>query len=150
MVMEGLPRGEAAKKAGISDHGLYKALRNPPVLAYLRGQQEVLRTSAAAQGIAKAEKLMQSAVSEHVQADMTKFVLALDGIAPVAKAEIEHTHRHLLPGLTIITGGWQPHSDVQVLESHATPPGGLQKPRVNMVGTSRPHPLAPLADRDDE
>jgi hypothetical protein len=45
MVWEGLPRADAATKAGISEHGLYKALRKPPVKAYYLRELEVLRTS---------------------------------------------------------------------------------------------------------
>lgn len=45
MVWEGLPRKQAAERADISEHGLYKALRSPPVkAAYLR-ELEVLRDS---------------------------------------------------------------------------------------------------------
>jgi hypothetical protein len=45
MVWQGLPRDKAAVFAGISDHGLYKALRSPPVKAYYLAELEVLRTS---------------------------------------------------------------------------------------------------------
>lgn len=45
MVWEALPRKEAAEKAGLREHSLYKALRRPPVLAYLRSEMEVLRLS---------------------------------------------------------------------------------------------------------
>lgn len=51
MVWDGLPRKQAAEIAGISEHGLYKALRSPPVkAAYLR-ELEVLRTSERARNI---------------------------------------------------------------------------------------------------
>lgn len=45
MVWEGLPRSKAAEKAGISEHGLYKALRKPPVKAFYLSELDVLRTS---------------------------------------------------------------------------------------------------------
>ena len=51
MVWDGLPRGDAAAKAGISDHGLYKALRSAPVKAYYLAELEVLRTSERARNI---------------------------------------------------------------------------------------------------
>lgn len=51
MVWEGLPRSKAAEKAGISEHGLYKALRKPPVKAFYMEQLDVLRTSERARNI---------------------------------------------------------------------------------------------------
>lgn len=51
MVWDGLPRAQAAEKAGISEHGLYKALRKPPVKAFYLSELEVLRTSERAANI---------------------------------------------------------------------------------------------------
>lgn len=45
MVWQALPRKAAAEHAGISEHGLYKALRKPPVKAFYLSELEVLRTS---------------------------------------------------------------------------------------------------------
>lgn len=45
MVWQGLPRKQAAEAAGISEHGLYKALRKPPVKALYLSEMDVLRTS---------------------------------------------------------------------------------------------------------
>jgi hypothetical protein len=42
---------KAAKKAGISEHGLYKALRKPPVKAAYLAELDVLRTSERARNI---------------------------------------------------------------------------------------------------
>src|SRR5262245_23965725 len=51
MVWRGLPRREAAEEAGISEHGLYKALRRPPVRAHYLAELHVLRTSERARNI---------------------------------------------------------------------------------------------------
>src|SRR5262245_31549252 len=51
MVWRGLPRREAAAEAGITDHGLYKALRRPPVRALYLSELDVLRTSERARNI---------------------------------------------------------------------------------------------------
>lgn len=51
MIWGALPRREAAAKAGISEHGLYKALRKPPVRAYYLAGLDVLRTSERARNI---------------------------------------------------------------------------------------------------
>jgi hypothetical protein len=45
LIWEGLPRKQAAAQAGVSEHGLYKALRKPEVRAYYLRELEVLRTS---------------------------------------------------------------------------------------------------------
>ena len=51
MVWEGLPRKEAAIRAGISEHGLYKAFRKAPVRQHYLNELEVLRTSERARNI---------------------------------------------------------------------------------------------------
>lgn len=135
MVFDGLHRKEAALKAGIADHTLYQALRKPSVLAYLNGQQGVLRTSARARTIAKAEMLMDGAESEHVQTQNLQWLAGLDGLSPIAKSETLNVHKHLTPGLTIMIGGWQPH-EIAPAEQQALD----ITPQVNRIGAPQPHP----------
>jgi hypothetical protein len=45
MVWQGLPRKQAAEAAEMTEHGLYKAFRKPPVKAYYLAELDVLRTS---------------------------------------------------------------------------------------------------------
>ncbi len=139
MVLEALPRADAAKKAGITEHALYKALRKPPVLAYRSTLLEALRTSAASRTIAKAEKLMDSATSEHVQADMTKWLAGLDGMSPVSKSESLNVHKHLFPGLTLnIVNGLMPGDDAHLIDGLAHQTG---KPKqLSNLPTPVPHP----------
>ena len=59
MVWEGLPRSEAAVKAGISEHGLYKAMRKPPVKAYYLSECEMLRTSGRARRIHRLNDMVE-------------------------------------------------------------------------------------------
>jgi hypothetical protein len=59
MVWEGLPRDKAAAQAGISPHGLYKALRSPHVKAHLNAELEVLRTSGRARRIHRLEAIAE-------------------------------------------------------------------------------------------
>lgn len=61
MVWDGLPRNKAAAKAGISDHGLYKALRSPPVKSYYLGELEVLRTSERARNLHRLTEIRDAA-----------------------------------------------------------------------------------------
>jgi hypothetical protein len=51
MVWQALPRSAAAEAAGISEHGLYKALRKAPVRAFYLAELDVLRTSERARNI---------------------------------------------------------------------------------------------------
>jgi hypothetical protein len=59
---------------------------------------------------------MDSATSEHVQADMTKWIAGLEGISPVTKSESTINHKGLGPGLTIIMSQPEP---VLVIDSQA-------------------------------
>ena len=135
MVEEGLSRPQAALKAGMSDHGLYQALRKPLVLELLRTLQEVKRTSAGARTIARAESLADGAQSEHVRLQANEWLGGIAGIVPVQKAVVDHVHTHLMPGLTIVMGG----SRENLIDAE---PGLLieAKPHINMIGTPAPHP----------
>lgn len=135
MVFDALHRKEAALKAGITDHTLYQALRKPSVLAYLNGQQGVLRTSARARTIAKAEMLMDNAESEHVQTQNLQWLAAIDGLAPIARSESVSVHKVITPGLTIMIGGWAPH-EITAAEQQAID----ITPSVNRIGAPQPHP----------
>jgi hypothetical protein len=139
MVMEALPRPEAAKRAGITEHALYKALRKPPTLAYMQTQLQALRESAAARTIAKAEKLMDSAQSEHVQADMTKWLAGIEGIAVVTKTESLNVHKHFIPGLTFnVINGSQPGDDAHLIDGQVREAGSPNP--VNGLPRPVPHP----------
>jgi hypothetical protein len=77
MVWEGLPRSEAAAKAGISEHGLYKALRKPPVKAYYLSECEMLRTSGRARRIHRLEAMLEQSDNK---AAVINAALALEGM----------------------------------------------------------------------
>jgi hypothetical protein len=90
MVENGRTRAEAAQ------------LRRPDVLAFRNERMEVLRTSAAARTIRRASQLMDSAESERVRLDATKWVAGLDGIAAVSRSEAMIDHKGLGPGLQVV------------------------------------------------
>jgi len=103
MVHDGKKRAEAAQIAGILDESLRQALTRQECCAYLNDQLRVKRTSAAARTVAKAEQLMDGAESEHVQADMTKWLAGLEGISPVQRTESTINLRAPVgPGLVIL------------------------------------------------
>lgn len=98
-VEAGLTRPQAAERCGITDNHLYKQLRRSDVLALRSELLGVLRESARARTIAKAEQLMDGAESEHVRLDAIRY------LNPNAeRSENLHLHQHStqLPGLTII------------------------------------------------
>lgn len=101
MVWEGLPRKEAAAKAGMTEHGLYKALRKPPVRAAYLAECEVLRTSGRARRIHRLEEMVEQ---NDNKAAVINAALALDRIDAVEQS----TARSTTPGLTIVVVTSQP------------------------------------------
>ena len=101
MVFEGVSRPEAAKAAGCGEDNLRLALKRPNVLAYLNEQSRVLRTSAAARSIARIDNLADKATSEHVQFESNKFLLGIEGTAPIHRSEINANVRLSTPGYVI-------------------------------------------------
>lgn len=95
MVWEGLPRKAAAEKAGISEHGLYKAFRKPVVKAFYLSELEVLRTSERARSIHRIAEIRDAA--DNMPALKAAEYFATD------KAEMpgRSTGSLQLPGLTI-------------------------------------------------
>jgi hypothetical protein len=101
----------------------------------------VLRTSEASRTIARAAKLADGAESEHVKLQANTWLAGIEGISPIQKSESLNVHKHLIPGLTIITGGWAPHeAEPHVIDGQAREVGNTHK--INMLGRSVPHPLA--------
>jgi hypothetical protein len=140
IVFEALTRSEACKKAKITPHGLYVAMRKPHVMAFYRSCMEVLRAGAGGAAVAKIEKLMHTAVSEHVQLASAQWMAGIEGIGPVAKAEIQHRHSHLVAGLVVVRASQPEPAPVLALDGHTIEPQPRQRPRVNMIGRGVPHP----------
>jgi len=78
MVWQALPRAAAAKAAGISEHGLYKALRKPPVKAFYLAECEVLRTSGRARRILRLEEIGEQ---DENKAAAVQAIRALEGMS---------------------------------------------------------------------
>ncbi|MBB4066765.1 hypothetical protein [Gellertiella hungarica] len=60
MVFEGLKRSDAAKKAGMHEESLRRALTKPNTLAYMNECMEVLRTSVRPRALLKMESLLDA------------------------------------------------------------------------------------------
>lgn len=103
MVDHSLSRAEAANAAGITDNWLYSQLRRPEVQALRHERMRVLRESEASRTISRVAKLADTATSEHVKLDASKWLGEIEGIQPVARSE--NVHHHIggpIPGLTIV------------------------------------------------
>lgn len=137
MVDDGLTRAKAAEVAGISDHGLYVALRKPHILAYRRERMEVLRASEASRSISRVAKLADSAESEHVRLGANIHLMGIDGVVPVQRVEGRYLHEHLhhTPGLTIVFT--PPRNEPPIIEGEVI----ASRPHLDANGQARiPHP----------
>jgi hypothetical protein len=60
MVWSGLTRREAAERAGMSEHGLYAALRKVHVRQWLKAELAALRASAMAKAVHRLEEIIKT------------------------------------------------------------------------------------------
>jgi hypothetical protein len=138
MVDEGRSRAEAAKACGITDDWLYRALERPECKSFRNHLMQVLRESEASRTIARAAKLADEAESEHVKLQANTWLAGLESIAPIQRTENMHVHQHVIPGLTINRGNWQPHGDVIDTTAHQ-----VENARpINAIGKPAAHPEA--------
>lgn len=111
MVWHGLPRAQAAEKAGLSDHGLYKALRSPPVKQHYMAELDVLRTSERARNIHRAVEIREQTSNQMASIQAIKLLEQISDDAQHSGSRVNS-----LPGLQIVvvTGGnaQQPVIDV--------------------------------------
>lgn len=131
IVLRGRNRADAAQIAGMAEDSLYRAMRRPETLAYRTLLLEVLRSGASARTLAKIESLMDCSTSEHVKLQAAQWLAGIDGIVPVQRGEVHHTHSHVLPGLHITFTDWKPHIIEGV--AHTGEEG-------RVIGTPRPYP----------
>lgn len=79
---------DAAKIANISREQLSRSFQKNHVVEYLRSKACRVLALAAGRAAAKQLELMDGAASEHVQADVSRFVLELAGIKPVKDPQV--------------------------------------------------------------
>jgi hypothetical protein len=96
MVWDGLPRKDAAAKAGMTEHGLYKALRKPPVKAAYLAELDVLRTSERARSVFRLTELRDQHDNKMVAFNAAK---ELAGSAHEAQ---NGAQTQALPGLVVV------------------------------------------------
>lgn len=102
MVWDALPRKEAAAKAGISEHGLYKALRSPPVRALYLRELDVLRTSERARNIHTLVRVRDQTANQMAS------VQAVKTLEQMEEQQFTSAARSAVPGLMIVVNN-APH-----------------------------------------
>lgn len=96
MVWQGLSRKDAAQHAAMSEHGLYQALRRPPVRALYLGLLDVLRTSERARNI---HALVE--VRDQTDNQMAR-VGAVKALEQMEEQQLASVNRSAVPGLMIV------------------------------------------------
>jgi len=116
MVWDALPRAEAAQKAGMTEHGLYKALRKAPIKAAYLAELDVLRTSERARNIHTALEVRDQRANPMARMKAVDF---LEGEANAA--QFGRSNMPQLPGLVVqvITTG-PAQVEAKVIEHDAT------------------------------
>lgn len=96
VVFEGLDPYEAAAKLGMTARAMRLALNRRPVVAYLRAQREVFRTTASAQNIHRAIKLRDTSGNAMAQLGAMKFIEGIDDERQSAASRMQS------PGFVIV------------------------------------------------
>lgn len=103
MLYEGSCRADAAKAAGMTDHGLREAFKKPHVKAYYNAGLEVLRTSTRARNIRRLDSIADTSGN-----DLAK-VAAIKALENMDEQERQRapggTGSQSVPGLIIVING---------------------------------------------
>ena len=98
MIWEGLPRSEAATKAGLADSSLRFALRKPHVLAHHNAELAALRTSLRARNVHRLNDIGDKSGNDMAKVSAIK---TLEQLADVAEQHYGPGHG-ATPGVSII------------------------------------------------
>jgi hypothetical protein len=145
MVEEGLIRPDAAKKAGLTDHALYCALRKPHVKAAYLGACEVLRVSGKARRIHRLAELAEQNTNMNAAVNAIRAAEGMDETGP-----------HVAPGGGPSRGGitivvMQPAAAPVQVEARTISPGHVidaeplridERPAPDFVPYQAPHDLS--------
>jgi hypothetical protein len=120
MIWEGLPRKEAAAKAGLADSSLRFALRKAHVLAFHNAELAALRTSLRARNVHRLDTIADNSGNDMARVASIK---ALEQMADVA----DHQHpggQSAMPGVQIVIMVREPvakSADMPVISIDPTP-----------------------------
>jgi hypothetical protein len=98
MIWEGLPRAEAAAKAGMVDSSLRFALRKPHVLAHYNGELAALRTSLRARNVHRLDGIASTSTNDMAKVAAIK---TMEGLAD-ASAHLNSVDQPRIPGVQIV------------------------------------------------
>lgn len=98
MIWEGLPRAEAAAKAGLADSSLRFALRKPHVLAHHNAELATLRTSLRARNVHRLDSIADKSRNDLARVGAIK---TLEGLADASEQQHGAGHSRS-PGVSIV------------------------------------------------
>lgn len=100
MAYEGVDNNLAAQRTGVRIDNLNRALARPEVKKALNQYINEVRQNAAQKAYLRNIHLAQTSESDHVKADLNKWVAGVDGISPVRRVEGKHTVSHSFAGFS--------------------------------------------------
>ncbi|WP_065331239.1 hypothetical protein [Tritonibacter mobilis] len=98
MAYEGLSLHLAAKKENIRPDNFTRAFNRPEVRRVYNQIVKAIKDNAATQAYVRNVNLAQSSNSDHVRADLNKWIAGVDGIAAVKRVEGKMHHTHAFGG----------------------------------------------------
>lgn len=119
LIWEGKSRADAARRANMSEHSLYAALRKPHVKAYYLAELDVLRTSERARNIHTLAEVRDQTSNQMARVQAVKALEQIDGV------EAQTGNRAALPGMQIVIVQAGPNPPHVVVEHDARVPSQI-------------------------
>lgn len=98
MIDKGLSDTYAAQQAGCRLDNLRRSMRHPSNIAYFNQRISEIRANQGQAAYIRNIELAQTATSEHVKADLNKWLAGVDGISAVQKVSGTMQHNHQFGG----------------------------------------------------
>lgn len=109
----------AAQRAGVRIDNLNKALKRPYVIMALNQMFADVKANAAQQAYLRNVRLAETSDSDHVKADLNKWVAGVDGIAALKRVEGKHTVSHTFGGFSYGERDTSTADDAQIINGVA-------------------------------
>jgi hypothetical protein len=116
---QGVSSTLAAQRAGVRIDNLNKALKRPYVIMALNQMFADVKANAAQQAYIRNVRLAETSDSDHVKADLNKWVAGVDGIAALKRVEGKHTVSHTFGGFEYGSRDNPDAIDAQVIDDGA-------------------------------
>jgi hypothetical protein len=98
MANEGIDDHLAAQRCNVRIDNLRRALKSPANKAYINQAIMDVRQNAGQRAFVRNVILSQTSESDHVKADLNKWIAGVDNIAPIKRVEGRMTHTHAFQG----------------------------------------------------